>query len=45
MKRFILDGRYGDLFKYYGINLEEVLRKADIPEDIFCRKSFAMTQE
>lgn len=45
MKRFVLDGRYGDLFKYYGINLEEVLRKAELPEDMFSRKSLVMTKE
>ena len=26
MNRFILDGRYKELLKYYGINMEEALR-------------------
>lgn len=25
--KFILDGRYGDLLQYYGINVEEALKK------------------
>lgn len=45
LNRFILDGRYGDLLNYYGFNLEEILRKAELPEDMFCRKTPTMTQE
>lgn len=43
MNHFVLDGRYGDLLLHYGINLEEVLRKAELPEDLFSRKSLTMT--
>lgn len=45
MNRFIVDGRYSDLLKYYGINIEEVLRKADLPGDIFSHRTPTMTEE
>lgn len=45
MTRFVLDGRYGDLLKYYGINIEEVLRKADLPGDVFNHRTPTMTEE
>ena len=45
MKRFILDGRYGDLLKYFGVNTEEVLKKAQLPGDTFAHKSPTMTEE
>lgn len=45
MKRFVLNGRYGELLKFYGINTEEVLRKAQLPGDIFSHKISTMTQE
>lgn len=43
--RFILDGRYGDLLNYYGISVEEALRKAQLPGDIFKHKTSTMTEE
>ncbi len=45
LRRFILEGKYVDLFKHYGINMEEVLRKAELPEDLFSRKSSTMLQK
>lgn len=45
MKRFIIDGRYVDLLKYYNISLEEVLRKAELPGDVFSHKTPTMTEE
>ena len=45
MKRFIIDGRYVDLLKYYTISLEEVLRKAELPGDVFSHRTPTMTQE
>ena len=45
MKRFIIDGRYVDLLKYYNISLEEVLRKAELPGDVFSHRTPTMTQE
>ena len=45
MKRFIIDGRYVDILKYYNISLEEVLRKAELPGDVFSHRTPTMTQE
>ena len=45
MNRFILDGRYKELLKYYGISVEEALRKAELPGDIFSRKTPVMKEE
>ena len=45
MNRFILDGRYGDLLKYFGIPMDEVLRKAHLPGDVFAHKTPTMTEE
>lgn len=45
MNKFILDGRYKELLKYYGINAEEVLRKAELPGDIFSRRTPVMKEE
>lgn len=35
MNHFILDGRYEDLLSHYKFNVEEALKKANIPEDCF----------
>lgn len=45
MNRFILDGRYGDLLKCYGISVAEALRKAGLPGDVFSHKTPAMKEE
>lgn len=45
MNRFIIDGRYGDLLKFYGISVEEALRKAELPEDVFSHKTPVMKEE
>lgn len=45
MNKFILDGRYGDLLKYFGINMDEVLRKAQLPGDAFAHKTPVMSEE
>ena len=45
MNRFILDGRYGALLTAYGINIEEVLRKAGLPGDVFSHRNPVMTEE
>ena len=45
MERFIIDGRYSDLLNYFGINVEEVLRKAQLPGDIFRHKTVTMSEE
>lgn len=33
MKNFVLDGRYEELLTHYNLNVEEALKKADLPED------------
>lgn len=33
MKNFVLDGRYEELLTQYNLNIEEALKKADLPED------------
>lgn len=43
--KFILDGRYGDLLQYYGINVEEALKKAGLPEDTFAHKTPILKEE
>lgn len=43
--KFILDGRYGDLLQYFGMNVEEALRKAELPEDTFAHKTPILTEE
>lgn len=45
MNRFILEGRYGDLLKCYGISVAEALRKAGLPGDVFSHKTPAMKEE
>ena len=45
MNRFILDKKYEKLLEYLGISVEETLKKAQIPEDIFRRKNPSMTAE
>ena len=44
-RHFVLDGQYEALFRANGIQVEEALRKANIPEDIFRRRNASMTQE
>ena len=45
MKNYILDGRYKDLLLYHGINVEEVLRKAQLPTDALNHRIPTMTEE
>lgn len=44
MDKFILDGRYGDLLKFHGINLDSVLKKAKLPGDTFAHKTPTLTE-
>lgn len=44
-KRFILDGRYDQLLAAHGIDVAEALRKARLPEDVFCHRNPTMTAE
>ena len=45
MDHFILDGRYEDLFSHYNLNVEEALKKSDIPEDCFKKTHPLMSEE
>lgn len=45
MNYFILDRKYIDLFKILGISIQEVLKRANLPEDLFSHKSPVMTIE
>lgn len=45
MNRFILDGRYGELLSFYGISVEEALRRAELPGDVFQHKSPVMKEK
>lgn len=43
MKTYLLDGRYPQLFEAVGLNLREVLRLAQIPEDLFSKPEPAVS--
>lgn len=45
MNHFIIDGRYEDLLKYFGLDPRAVLRKVQLPEDIFKHKTVTMQEE
>ena len=45
MNRYILDGRYKYLLQYHGINVEEVLKKAQLPGDALNHRTPTMTEE
>ena len=45
MNKFIIDGRYGDMLSFFGLNMEEALRKAQLPGDAFKHRTVTMTEE
>lgn len=45
MNHYIVDGRYKDLLKYYGMDIGEVLKKAQLPEDILNHTTITMKEE
>lgn len=45
MGRYILNGQFKKFLDNFGLNVEEALRKAEIPEDIFNRKNPFLTEE
>lgn len=45
MNHFILDGRYEDLISHYKFNVEEALKKANIPEDCFKKLHPSMSEQ
>jgi AraC-like DNA-binding protein len=44
MNHFVIDGRYEDLLKYAGMDMSEVLKKAQLPEDTFRHKTITMKE-
>lgn len=45
MEKFILDEKFDDLIKHFGIDVSEMLKKAKVAEDIFLTKNPSMTKE
>lgn len=45
MNHFILDGRYEHLFNHYHLNIEQALKKSNIPEDCFKKTHPTMTEK
>ena len=45
MLRHLFDHRYAELFAGVGVSLEELLRRAKLPPDLFRRKTISMTKE
>ena len=45
MNKFLVDGRYGDLLAFFGISIEEVLKKAQLPGDAFQHRTVTMREE
>lgn len=45
MKNYILDGRYKDLLQWHGIDVEAVLKKAQLPGDALNHRVPTMTEE
>lgn len=44
MNHFIVDGRYKDILNYHGMDVGEVLRKAQLPGDILNHKTITMKE-
>lgn len=45
MNHFIIDGRYEDLLRYFELDPAAVLKKAQLPEDIFRHRMITMKEE
>lgn len=45
MRHFIVDGRYKELLKYYGLDIRKILRRAMLPEDILNHRTINMQEE
>lgn len=45
MRRFLLDKQYGAYLTAMGFSVEEVLKKAELPEDLFSREAPSLTPE
>lgn len=45
MKKYIIDGQYSELLAHHGIDIEAVVKKAQLPEDIFSHESITLSEE
>jgi len=45
LKRFPLDNNYAKLLQSYGISIDELLKRAELPLDLFTKKSPSVTAE
>lgn len=45
MNKFTVDGRYGSMLAYYNIPIDEVLKKADLPGDVFAHQTVTMSED
>ncbi len=45
MKHFLIDKNYGAYLENMGLSVEEVLKKAMLPEDLFARQSPSLTAQ
>jgi len=45
MNKFLVDGRYGDLLVFFGLSIEEILKKAQLPGDTFQHRTVTMREE
>ncbi len=45
MEKFLIDGKYVELTKSIGINMQNVLKQANLPEGLFLRKNPTLTTE
>ena len=45
MNHFTIDGRYKDLLRHYGLDVSEVLRKAQLPGDALNHETVSLTED
>lgn len=45
MKHFLVDKNYGAYLTKMGLSVEEILKKAELPEDLFSRQSPSLSTE
>ncbi|KRN28706.1 transcriptional regulator [Lactobacillus selangorensis] len=45
MKHFVIDGQYKQLLSQHGLNVAQVLKKAQLPESLFLKHQINLTEE
>ena len=45
MKHFLIDKNYGTYLSGMGFSMDEVLKKAKLPEDLFARQAPSLAEE